>query len=165
MYEYLWFLGFHVWSLMYDFGFRDMPRRILWRIDLLLGNDSVNIFPREPTHVTIGRLLLGNGSVQTPETIRDNRRRCFLWCPPRGYITRRSKGAVSCRESGRILEMAILHAIPNYVNKVSINSSILSRTSLKVTSNPIHVTYKAHIFRQQSQLPSLRLLCVGWSML
>jgi hypothetical protein len=25
---------------------------ILWRIDRLLGNDSVNIFPREPTRAT-----------------------------------------------------------------------------------------------------------------
>jgi hypothetical protein len=71
---------------------------ILWRIDPLLGNDSVNTFPREPTHTTIGRLLLGNGSVNTLETIRDNRRRCVPWGPPRGYITGSSKGAVSCQK-------------------------------------------------------------------
>jgi hypothetical protein len=59
----------------------------------LLGNNLVNIFPREPTRATIGRLLLGNGSVNTPKTIRDNRRRCFPWGPPRVYITRSSKGA------------------------------------------------------------------------
>jgi hypothetical protein len=45
----------------------------------------------------IGRLLLGNGSVNTPKTIRNNRR-CFSWGPPRGYITGSSKGAVSCRK-------------------------------------------------------------------
>jgi hypothetical protein len=38
---------------------------VLWRIDPLLGNDSVNTFPREPTRETIGRLLLGNGAVYT----------------------------------------------------------------------------------------------------
>jgi hypothetical protein len=70
---------------------------ILWRIDLLLGNDSVNIFPREATCGKIGRLLLGNGSVNTPKTIQDNRTRCFPWAPPRGYITRSSKGAVVVR--------------------------------------------------------------------
>jgi hypothetical protein len=38
---------------------------ILWRIDPLLGNDSVNTFPREPTRAKIGCPLLGNGSVST----------------------------------------------------------------------------------------------------
>jgi hypothetical protein len=33
----------------------------------LLGNDSVNTFPPEPTRTTIERLLLGNGSVNTPK--------------------------------------------------------------------------------------------------
>jgi hypothetical protein len=82
---------------------------ILWWIDPFLGNDSVNTFLQEPTHATIGRLLLGNGSVNTP-----NRRRCFLWGPPRDYITRSSKEAVSCcccccccQELGRVLEMAV----------------------------------------------------------
>jgi hypothetical protein len=70
---------------------------LLWRIDPLLGNDLVNTFPREPTRATIERLLLGNGSVNTPEIIRDNRRRCFSGDPPRGYITRSSKGAVVVR--------------------------------------------------------------------
>jgi hypothetical protein len=40
----------------------------------------------------IGRLLLVNGSVNTPKTIRDNRRQCFPCGPLRGYITRSSKG-------------------------------------------------------------------------
>jgi hypothetical protein len=34
---------------------------ILWCTDPLLGNDSVNTSPQEPTCATIGRLLLGNG--------------------------------------------------------------------------------------------------------
>jgi hypothetical protein len=70
---------------------------ILWRIDPLLGNASVNTFPREPTRA-IARLLIGNGSINTPKTIRDNRRRCFLWGPPRCYITGSAKGAVSCQQ-------------------------------------------------------------------
>jgi hypothetical protein len=36
------------------------------RIDPLLGNDSVNTFPRKRTRATVGRLLLGNGPVNTP---------------------------------------------------------------------------------------------------
>jgi hypothetical protein len=47
---------------------------ILWRTDPLLGNDSLNTFPWEPTSATITRLLLGNGSVNTPKqygTIED----------------------------------------------------------------------------------------------
>jgi hypothetical protein len=43
----------------------------------LLGNDSVNIFPPEAMRATIGRLLLDNGSVNTPKTIRDNIRWYF----------------------------------------------------------------------------------------
>jgi hypothetical protein len=66
--------------------------RMLWRIDPLLGNDSVNTFSRKPTRATIECLLLGN------KTIRDNRRRCFPWGPPRAYITGSSKGAVSCQK-------------------------------------------------------------------
>jgi hypothetical protein len=50
----------------------------------------------EPTLATIGRLLLENGSVNTPKTIWDNRRRRFPWSPPRGYVTSRFEGAVSC---------------------------------------------------------------------
>jgi hypothetical protein len=71
---------------------------ILWRIDPLLGNDSVNTFPWESTHETIGRVLLGNGSVNTPKTIRDNRGRCFPWDPLRGYVTKSSK-AVRCDDT------------------------------------------------------------------
>jgi hypothetical protein len=53
-------------------------------------------------------LLLGNGSVNTPKTIRDNRRRSSLQGPPPGYIRRSFKGAVSCcQEWGQILEMAV----------------------------------------------------------
>jgi hypothetical protein len=43
-------------------------RGLCSRIDPLLGNDSVNKSPREPTRETIGRLLLGNGSVNKPNT-------------------------------------------------------------------------------------------------
>jgi hypothetical protein len=39
---------------------------VVRRIDPLVGNDSVNTFPREPTRA-IGRLLLGNGSVNIPK--------------------------------------------------------------------------------------------------
>jgi hypothetical protein len=73
---------------------------VLWRIDQLLGNYSVNIFPREPTRAKIGRLLIGNGLVNTPKTIRDNRKRCFLWGPPWGNITGSSMGTVSCQNLG-----------------------------------------------------------------
>jgi hypothetical protein len=64
----------------------------------LLGNHSVNTFPRKQTRGTIGRPLLGNGWVNTPKNIRDNRRRCFPWGPPRGYIAWSSKGAVNCQK-------------------------------------------------------------------
>jgi hypothetical protein len=36
---------------------------LLWRIESLLGNDSVNIFPRKQMRAKIERLLLGNGSL------------------------------------------------------------------------------------------------------
>jgi hypothetical protein len=71
---------------------------ILWRIDPLLGNDSVSTFPRKHTRATIGRTLLGNRSVNTPKVIWDNRRLCFPWGPPRVYITGISKGAVTCQK-------------------------------------------------------------------
>jgi hypothetical protein len=71
---------------------------IMWRVDPLLGNCLVNTFPREPTRVTIECLLLGNRSVNTPKTMRDNRRRCFPWGSPWGYIKGISKGAVSCQK-------------------------------------------------------------------
>jgi hypothetical protein len=50
----------------------------------------------KPTRATVGRLFLNNGPVNMPKTIRDTRRRCFPWGPLRGYITRSSKGVVSC---------------------------------------------------------------------
>jgi hypothetical protein len=59
-----------------------------------LGKNS----PTEPTCATTGRLLLGNGSVNTSKTIRDNIRGCFPWGPPRENITRSSKGEVSCQK-------------------------------------------------------------------
>jgi hypothetical protein len=60
-------------------------------------NNPVNTLPREATRATIRRLLLGNGSVNTPKTIRDDRR-CFPWGPPWGYMTIISKGAASCQK-------------------------------------------------------------------
>jgi hypothetical protein len=39
---------------------------IMWRVYPLLGNSSVNPFTREQTRTTIGCLLLGNRSVNTP---------------------------------------------------------------------------------------------------
>jgi hypothetical protein len=47
-------------------GFRSSCHKILWHINPLIGNDSVNIFPLEQTSTTIGHLLLGNGSVNKP---------------------------------------------------------------------------------------------------
>jgi hypothetical protein len=38
----------------------------LWRTNPLLGNDSVNTFPRKRASATIGRLLLDSGSVNKP---------------------------------------------------------------------------------------------------
>jgi hypothetical protein len=38
------------------------------RIGFLLGNDSINTFPRKPRSAKIGSL--GNGSVDTPKTNR-----------------------------------------------------------------------------------------------
>jgi hypothetical protein len=67
---------------------------ILWRVYPLPGNDSVNTFSRQQRRAIIGRLLLRKESVNTPKTIRDNRRLRFPWGPPRGYITRSSKGTV-----------------------------------------------------------------------
>jgi hypothetical protein len=80
--------------------------------------------PREPTRTTIGRLLLGNGSVNTHKIIRGNRRRCFPRASPLDYITESSEGAAVvgsgessveeafiwvsyCREFRRVLEMAV----------------------------------------------------------
>jgi hypothetical protein len=40
--------------------------KLLRRIDSLLGNDWVNIFQRKRTRSTIGRPLIGNGSVNKP---------------------------------------------------------------------------------------------------
>jgi hypothetical protein len=81
---------------------------ILWHIDPLLANDSVNTFLWELTRPTVGRILLINGSVNTPKTIRDDRRRCFPWGPPRRYITRISKAAVICCQGMiRVLEVAV----------------------------------------------------------
>jgi hypothetical protein len=78
----------HVWN----------QNDLSWYIDPLLGNDSVNTFPREPTRAKVGRLLLGNGVFNTPKIIRDNRRRRFPWGSLRGCITGSSKGALSCQK-------------------------------------------------------------------
>jgi hypothetical protein len=56
---------------------------ILWRVYQLLGNDSVNIFPRKPTRATIGRLSLDNGAVNT---LHQQYRLCFPWGPCRGVM-------------------------------------------------------------------------------
>jgi hypothetical protein len=105
-------------------GGRRYSYRCYCYCDTLLGNDSVNTFPRKPTRATIGRLLLDNGSVNTPKTIRDNKGRCFPRGPPRGYITRSSKGARSCCQS------SVLSLVPSYAFKVSINPIIQSKTRL-----------------------------------
>jgi hypothetical protein len=81
---------------------------LLWHIDPLLGNDTLNTFPWEPTRATVGRLMLGKESVNVPKRIRDNRRRCFPCGPHRGDIMRSSKGAVNCcRELDWVLEMLV----------------------------------------------------------
>jgi hypothetical protein len=51
--------------------------QILSCIDQLLDNDSVNMFHKEPTRA-IERLLVGNGSVNTPP---QQKRLCFLRGP------------------------------------------------------------------------------------
>jgi hypothetical protein len=66
---------------------------VTYRSIARLGNDLVNTFPREPTSAKIGRLLLGNGSINTSKTIRDNRQR-FPRGPPWCHITGSSKGVV-----------------------------------------------------------------------
>jgi hypothetical protein len=73
-------------------------RIILWHTHPLLGNDLLNTFPQEPTCATIGCLLLGNGSVNTPKTIQDNRRWRVPWDLPQGSITRSLERAVSCQK-------------------------------------------------------------------
>jgi hypothetical protein len=76
----------------------------LWRIDPLLGNDSVNTFPPKANAHNNRCLLLGSGSVNTPETIRDNRRRCFPWGPCKVVINNNSieQHRVSCQELSRV---------------------------------------------------------------
>jgi hypothetical protein len=39
---------------------------VLWRINPLLGKDSVNTSPRKNTGTSVGRPLLGNGLVNKP---------------------------------------------------------------------------------------------------
>jgi hypothetical protein len=60
--------------------------KIMWRIDPLLGNDSVNTFPREPTRATVGRLLLGNRSVNKPS----QQQKGYVFCMVRTEGQRRS---------------------------------------------------------------------------
>jgi hypothetical protein len=81
--------------LKFIFKVKESTFIILCRINSLLGNDLVNTFPREQTHATVGRLLLGNGSVNTSKIIRDNIWRWFTLDLPQGYIGWSSKGAVS----------------------------------------------------------------------
>jgi hypothetical protein len=60
---------------------------IVWRVCPLLGNDSVNTCPQYTSlnkrealfYVVRAATLLCNGAVNTPKTIRDNRRRYFPW--------------------------------------------------------------------------------------
>jgi hypothetical protein len=68
---------------------------ILLRIDPLLGNDSVNTFPHKQTRATIGRPLLGNGSVKQASLTREA---VFsAWSVPRGY-----KGTQKMRPSRKL---------------------------------------------------------------
>jgi hypothetical protein len=68
---------------------------ILWRVYLLLGNDSVNAFTQEPKRSTIGYLLLDNSGVNTP---RQQYRVCFLCGSCRGVIKVHSQKTLSRRE-------------------------------------------------------------------
>jgi hypothetical protein len=62
-------------------------RNILWRIDPLLGNDSLHTFQR--THNNRSYILCGPcyNSLIGNTIILDKRRRCFPCGPTRGYIT------------------------------------------------------------------------------
>jgi hypothetical protein len=106
---------------------------ILWRIDPLLGNDSVNTFPRKRTRAAIWRLLLGNGSVNWPKTIRDNRRR-LPWGPLRGYITGRSKVAVSCYQKLREFSWRRIH-LSELLSSIGLSSGYGNRRWLKRNGN------------------------------
>jgi hypothetical protein len=101
----------------------------LWCIDPLLGSNSVNTFPREPTCATIGRLLLGNGSVNTLKIIRDNTRWCFPLDPPRWYITRSSKGAVSWCQKLREFSWRRVH-LRELMSRIGSSSGDVSRRGL-----------------------------------
>jgi hypothetical protein len=50
----------------------------MWRVYPLLGNDSVNTFPRQLTRATVGLLLLGNGAANTPR----QQQKLFSLCGP-----------------------------------------------------------------------------------
>jgi hypothetical protein len=57
---------------------------ILWRICPLLGNGSVNTFPKHMLSTIEGHPLLGNGPIKS---IFDNKRPCFPWGPCRGVVS------------------------------------------------------------------------------
>jgi hypothetical protein len=72
-----WMSGQHFLTISaHDMQKTQKISNVLWCIDPLLGNESVN----------------------TPKIILDKRRRRFPWGPPRGYITGSSKGAVKKRK-------------------------------------------------------------------
>jgi hypothetical protein len=90
-------LGTH-WSGKFFSTSPDMISNVLWRIDPLLGNDSVNTFPRKRTHATIWRPLLRNGSVNKLQQYRD-----CAFCVVRAEVLWRGKeGRMSYRELGRV---------------------------------------------------------------
>jgi hypothetical protein len=60
----------------------------LWLVYLLLGNDSLNIYPQKQTHGTIGRLLLGSVEVNRP---RQEYSMFSAWSVPEGYERTQTK--------------------------------------------------------------------------
>jgi hypothetical protein len=95
-------------------------RFVVWRVYPLLGNDSVNIFPRKQTRAnnrtSIARQLISKQAFSTIERL------CFLHGPCRGVIKGKRRSCelvvirswessvedfICCRELGRVLGMTV----------------------------------------------------------
>jgi hypothetical protein len=77
---------------------------ILWRVHLLLDNDSVNRL-QAVFYVVRARPLLFNGAVNTHKTIRDNRRRCFRWGPWK--VVKKNNSIEQHREQSRVWDASL----------------------------------------------------------
>jgi hypothetical protein len=119
-------------------------------LDPLIGNVSVNNISWEPTRARIGRILLGNGSVNTPKTIRVNRRRCFLWGPPRGYITTSSNGADFAAGYHLLklqrLQNKVLRTTGNFPRRTSVRDLYMALKFLHIYD------YITNLCRQQAEV-------------